>query len=311
MTNDNLRHWAILAPHTFLVGELTSVHPEQVTNLIHRAKSPEEAWIEEATRQVGEWRTLSRSTYLRWAITINACEVAENRYRNIGPETGLRTNTLRVVNGRPEQVPLAIWPGPEAADHYLSTKSLVAAYGVGDLYGAIEDILFDFAEIYYRHNPKNLMQGSEPEIRALRRQWHRRGDDPAAAAAWASAWAERFDKWRRQKIYDGLPRLLRNLYSAAGLKTPSRFKQTTVETWAETLGMIALLRHHIVHGMPTVTAELANLSNRPTSLTFDFTEGAPLKVALHHLQSVECFIDQLLSAVNLSLLEKAIGPLRP
>ena len=75
--------------------------------------------------------------------------------------------------------------------------------------------------------------------------------------------------------------------------------------------MIALLRHHIVHGMPTVTAELANLSNRPTSLTFDFTEGAPLKVALHHLQSVECFIDQLLSAVNLSLLEKAIGPLRP
>ena len=183
MTKDNLRHRAILAPHTFLVGELTSVHPEQVTNLIHRAQNPEEAWIEEATRQIGEWRALSRSTYLRWAITINACEVAENRYRNIAAETRLRTNTLRVVNRRPEQVPLAIWPGPEAADHYASTKPLIAAYGVGDLYGAIEDILFDFVEIYYRHNPQNLMQGSEPEMRALRRLWHRRGDDPAAATA--------------------------------------------------------------------------------------------------------------------------------
>ena len=84
-----------------------------------------------------------------------------------------------------------------------------------------------------------------------------------------------------------------------------------METWAKTLEMIALLRHHIVHGMPTVTAELANLSNRPTSLTFNFKEGAPLKVELHHLQSVECFVDQLLNALNLSLLEKAYGTLPP
>jgi hypothetical protein len=232
MTKDNLRHRAVLAPHTYFVGELSSVHPEQVTNLIHRAQNPQEAWIEEATRHIGEWRALSRSTYLRWAITINACEVAENRYRNIGAETGLRTDTLRVVNGRPEKVPLAIWPSPEAADHYASTKFLIAAYGVGDLYGAIEDILFEFAEIYYRHNPQNLMQGQEPELKALRRQWHHREDDAAAAAAWATAWVARFDKWRRQKVYGGLPRLLRNLYSAAALKEPSSYKQTTVATWA-------------------------------------------------------------------------------
>lgn len=311
MTKDNLRHRAVLAPHTYLVGELGSVHPEEVTNLIHRARNPGEAWIEEATRHIGEWRALSRSTYLRWAITINACEVAESCYRSIGAEMGLRTNTLRVIDGRPEQVPLAIWPGPQAADHYTSTKLLIAAYGVGDLYGAIEDILFEFAEIYYHHNPQNLMQGKEPELKALRRLWDHRNDDPAATAAWASAWAARFDNWRRQKVYDGLPRLLRNLFSAAALKKPSSYQQTTVDTWADTLGMIALLRYHIVHGMPTVTAELANLSNRPTSLTFDFIEGAPLKVQLHHLQSVECFVDQLLTALNVSLIEKVMGPLRP
>lgn len=183
----------------------------------------------------------------------------------------------------------------------------MAAYGVGDLYGAIEDILFEFAEIFYRHNPRSLVQGREPADKEIRRLWERRASGEAAEAAWNEAWQARFDNWRRRKVYDGLPRLLKGLFQAADLKRPSHYQHTDINTWAGTLGMIALLRHHVVHGAPTVSAELAAHSGKPTSLTFDFTEGEPLDVKLHHLQSVECFIDQLLGALNLSLLEKAIG----
>src|SRR4051794_29969636 len=88
--------------------------------------------------------------------SINACELAERSYQGM-PDPGLPTKTLRVVKGDPEQVLLAMWPGPEAARHYESTKLLIAAYGISDLYGAIEDILFEFAEIYYRHHPRDLI----------------------------------------------------------------------------------------------------------------------------------------------------------
>lgn len=74
--------------------------------------------------------------------------------------------------------------------------------------------------------------------------------------------------------------------------------------------MVGELRHHVVHGAATVSEKLARLSNTETSLTLDFAAGQPLDVQLHHLQSVECFCAQLLGAINLALIEKAMGPLR-
>lgn len=61
---------------------------------------------------------------------------------------------------------------------------------------------------------------------------------------------------------------------------------------------------------PRTSDRLAALSNTQTSMTFDFVAGEALDVKLHHLQSIECFCDQQLTAVNMSLLERAIGPLR-
>jgi len=123
---DNLRRRAIFAPHTFYPDGAQGAAPEGITNLVYKATNENEAWIEEATAQIGEWRSLSRSVYLRWAITINACELAENRYRGM-TETGLTTKALGVVNGRAESVTLALWPGPEAAANYETTKLLIAA----------------------------------------------------------------------------------------------------------------------------------------------------------------------------------------
>jgi len=44
-------------------------------------------------------------------------------------------------------------------------------------------------------------------------------------------------------------------------------------------------------------------------MTFNCKEGDDLNVALHQLQKIECFLDQYLSAFNISLLEKADGPI--
>lgn len=303
----NLRQRAVFVPHFRIPWQDGVAAIVQPNNLVHRARNADEAWIEEATGKIGDWRSLTRSVYIRWAITINASALAEQRYRDMREDQALRTNTLRVVHGHPEQTILAIWPAPEAAGHYATVTPLIAAYGAADLFGALEDVLFDLYEIFLRHNPEPLMRGAE--FRDLRRSWHRRGDNPEAAEAWQTAWAARFDLWRRKRAYDGLQNVLVAFYQHAGLQRPSFYRLADVADWARTLEMIAELRHLIVHGAAVVSDRLAALCNTQNSLTFDFEAGQPLDVRLHHLQSVECFCDQLLTAINLSLVERAIGPL--
>jgi hypothetical protein len=304
----NLRGRATFVPHVRLPwadGIAAIVQPD---NMIWRASKPEEAWIEEASAKIGEWRSLTRSVYLRWALTINASAKAEERYGAQPTDQALTTSTLRIVDGVPRQVELARWPGALAAEHYAAVTPLIAAYGVADLYGALEDIIFDFYEIVLRHHPDSLLRGEEH--RSLRRLRAQRGASTDAERAWLEAWAERFAKWRRKRVYDGLPEVLLALYNYAGLQKPSQYTHTDVADWARTMEMIGELRHHIVHGAATVSDKLATLSNTERSLTFDFVAGASVDVRLHHLQSIECFGDQLLTAFNLSLMEKAIGPFR-
>lgn len=304
----NLRRRAVFVPHVRIPWEDGIGAIVRPDNLVHRARNADEAWIEEATAKIGEWRAMTRSVYLRWAITINASVLAEQRYRDIPEDQALRTNTLRLFEGRPDQVPLAIWPAREAAEHYAAVTPLIAANGVADLFGALEDVIFDLYEIYLRHNPESLMQGNE--YRSLRRTWHHRGDTADADAQWQVAWSERFEAWRRKRAYDGLHRVFLALFDHAGLRRPSIYNLTDVADWARTVEMVAELRHLIVHGAATVSDRLATLSSTPTSMTFDFVAGDPLDVKLHHLQSIECFCDQLLTAINMSLVERAIGPMR-
>jgi hypothetical protein len=123
--------------------------------------------------------------------------------------------------------------------------------------------------------------------------------------AWKTAWDERLDKWQKKRIYDGLNKVFLSYMEVAGLKTPSIHKLATVETWADTIKGIGALRNCFAHGMVIVTKELSDFSQKPHSMLFNFVEGEPLKIELKHLQSVECFLDQLLTAINLSLIERA------
>jgi hypothetical protein len=129
----NLRRCAFFAPHTILEGDVIGLPLEApVNNLVLKGLGEANAWIEEATSQIGEWRSLAQSVYIRWAITINACELAEKHYGD-KPDTGLYTKALRLNKGHPEHVKLALWPGPEAAGHYATTQGLISAYAVSDL----------------------------------------------------------------------------------------------------------------------------------------------------------------------------------
>ncbi|PZQ12328.1 MAG: hypothetical protein DI565_15970 [Ancylobacter novellus] len=304
----NIRARANLVPHLRVPWTDPRALAAPAQNMVWQGEDPEHAWIAEATAKIGDWRSFTRSVYLRWALTINASVLAEGHYRGPAAGQALVVNTLRVRGGVPRQTEIARWPGPEAADVYAEITPLSAAYGVADLYGALEDVIFELYEIVLTHHPDLLMHG--PAFRDLRAMRDRRGDSAEAEEQWRAAWTERLAKWRHDKAFLGLHRNLLTLFEHARLQRPSQYQHTDVADWARTLEMIGELRHHVTHGMATVSEKLARLSNMPTSLTFDFVAGATLEVSLHHLQSVELFCEQLLTAINLSLMERAMGPLR-
>jgi hypothetical protein len=273
-----------------------------VANFIHRTDELSEKWIEETTERIGDWKNLSRSIYLRWAITINAMCIAERHYEELPGEKALQTVTMRSVHGKAIHAPLAIWSGKQASEHYRQSTELVAAYAVADLVGAIEDIVFEAFEVFIRHNPEKFTRGKDNK--AFRKLFRDRESNPTV---WASAFEERFKSWRRKKIYDGLYTVMADYWKDAALLRPSAYKDTDISNWCASVQMFSELRNLIVHGASNVSKELAAYCQIQTSMTFDFKEGELLHVELHHLQSIECFLDQYLSALNISLIEKANG----
>jgi hypothetical protein len=119
------------------------------------------------------------------------------------------------------------------------------------------------------------------------------------------------DGWQRRRIYDGFGQIFLAYMQHSGLKKPSRFRRSTIRDWADAIEGVAELRNLITHGAAFVSEKLASLTNKTASMGFDFIEGAPLRVELRHLQLVECFFNQMLTAINISLIEKVRGPLDP
>jgi len=275
-----------------------------VTNLIFRTDDPAEKWIEATSEKIGDWKNLSRSIYLRWAITINAMCIAKDHYDALSEDKALQTVTMRSVHGKAVLAPLAVWSGRQTALHYKQSTELVAAYGVADLVGSIEDIVFEAFEIYLRHNPECFLIG--PENKPMRKLFRDRKANPSA---WETAFAVRYSNWRRKKIYSGLYSVMHQYWNLTGLLRPSKYEHTDVGDWCATVQMFSELRNLIVHSAPKVSSELSQYCSIPTAMTFNFKEDQPLHVELHHLQSIECFLDQYLSALNISLLERAKGPI--
>lgn len=277
------------------LGDLASIQ-----NLIVEPKSPEDAWIKEASSKIGDWRANFRSTYFRWALAINGLEVASNHYHSRATEPrGFTIASLR--SHGPEQI--ALWDFPTAAKNHRETMPMLASWGVADLYSGMEEFIFEFYKLYLSQHPESLLRGEEfQHLRRLRRD---ASQGVEHQRVWEAAWSERLSNWQRKRLYDGLNKVFLSYMEVAGLKTPSIHRLATVETWADTIKGIGELRNCFAHGVTTVSKELAAFSQKPYSMMFDFIEGKPLTIELRHLQSVECFLDQLLTALNLSLIERA------
>lgn len=288
------------------------------TNIVIEAKKPEDAWIEAIMRQIGLWRAKLRSTYLRWALCINGLDVAAQKYadptwasthsfvvRSIRPNgKGIRPDGAVSVD---DKAIIAEWNGEKASEAHRDTMPMVSAFGIIDLYGNIEEVIFEMYRLFLTHNPGDLLRGDDHKsLRKLKREAEA---DQSKRAEWNAAWAHRLDAWQRKRLYDGLGKVFRAFCATANLTAPSTYRVSTVDTWAESIETIALVRNALVHGATTVSEELADACKKPHAITFDFQKDALLAIRLYHLQGVDLFCEQLLTALNLSLVERMRGPL--
>lgn len=308
----NPRGSADLVGHTIYPAPIL---PAQTDNVIIQPKDPALRWVGELTERIGPWRARMRSTYIRWALSINGLEVASKRYDE---PTWQKTHKEFVIsslrpragedNGEPELEPTIIagWDGPKAADAHRQTMPMLAAFGLIDLYATLEEFVFDIYKVFLNHNRDDLLGGKE--FQHLKRLKRDAEVDPSKREEWEKAWLERLESWQRRRLYNGLGKVFRGFCNTAGIKHPSCFKSTTVETWSVNIETIALVRNCLTHGVSTVPKELADACKTPFRMSFDFEEGQPLSITLVHLQGVELFCHQLLTAINMSLVERAYGP---
>jgi len=298
-----------LVGHTMIRLSAGALGPlSQIDNLVVQPPKEEHRWIGTATAKVGEWRAALRSTYIRWALAINGLEVAADKYAD---STWRRNNNQFFVHGLGASgiEVLSVWDGQTASEAHRKTMPMLAAFGIIDLYAGLEEVVFDLYRTYLDQHRRVLLKGDE--CRPLRQLMRAASSDATQQPAWEKAWSERLNKWQRKKLYDGLADVFRSFCRQTGLKEPSTYKHTTVDTWCEAIDAIAILRHCLVHGAKVVPPELASFSSKPYRLTFDFKENEPLAVTLTHLMGVQLFCEQILSAVNVSLAEMALGPPAP
>ncbi len=305
----SIRDGAIFVPHVQRDWNDLELLNTGVTNLIHKSKNPDEQWIVALTERIGDWRSKSRSTYVRWALTINGMHLAESTYKDWPEDKAFQVKSIRPRSSGPEFAVLAQWDGAKTADNYKDACELISAYGVCDLYGCLEEIIFDAYRTFLEFHPTKILGGSE--YKELRKLYNKSKSDPAHRGEWESRWRERLDQWQRKRAYDRLGAVLLAFTAHAKIKKPHWYKNSSPVTWAETLSGIGELRNLVTHGVATVSSALGDFSRKPHNAGFDFEEGKPLKVRLHHLMGVECFIDQLLTALNASLIERAMGPQPP
>lgn len=293
-------------PHVRAKCDDSALRSTRIANLIYKSDRKEAQWIVETTGRIGDWRSKSRSTYIRWALAINGLLLAEREYGKWEEHRQFEVKTLRIRDGKVMQVPMARWDGRQASENHAETSRSISSYGVCDLYGCLEEIIFEAYRIYLNHNQGVLLRGAE--FNDLKRLFDIAKREPTFEKEWQLRWKERIEAWQRKKAYEGIGSVFLAYCRGARIKKPSGYKLSTPETWARSISGIAELRNLLTHGQSTVSKTLGEFSRPPSNLGFDFKEGELIDVKLNHMMCVECFIDQLLTAINLSLIEIAEGP---
>lgn len=288
--------------NTFDFGDVNPDNSLPLNNFIFKAEDPKYIWIENTTKKIGEWRATFRSTYISWAITINGLHVANKKYSD---ENWIKDHAFKISSVRNTEygvgiIPIAKWESKKVAIAHLKPIPMLCSYGIIDLYSCLEEFVFDFYKIFLLENPSQLMQGGN--YRELRKLYQNREEN---INEWQKAFSERLDIWQRKKLYDGLGKTFRSYCTSSKLEKPSCYTNTDLESWAQCIEAIASLRNCLTHGVNIVPEELAEYSNMPYRMGFNFKEGEELILNLDHFMNIEAFFDSLLTGLNISLFERS------
>ncbi len=276
--------------------------PSSPDNIVLPINDAVPNWIPETTSKIGDWRSRVRDVYIRWAITINAMCESQESWGKKPKDRVLQTTTIRPdLGGNPDTVVLAIWPSDVAAENYKKAAPMLAAYGFTDIFGLLEEIIFEWHVLLLNDDPKPILKG--PEFRALRGCYALRNDNEKAKQRWEKDWSARLSSWRRKRAYDGIHKVFKSYFERSKLRRPKKFKHTDVQDWAKTIECIAEIRNLLVHGESTVSEHLENLCNESVGDVLNFKKYDSLDINLLHLMYFEMFFDQLLSTLNLSLVD--------
>jgi hypothetical protein len=293
-----------LVGHTLIrYEEFALSGAQEASNLIITAENPADAWTTSLMKRIGEWRAVLRSTYIRWAMAINGLHVAAAKYKAETTPKKFTVSSIRSDSSGPRQQIIAEFPFKEAAQYHLNIQPMLCAHGFIDMYAGLEEMVFGMYREYLLVNPDQLMEG--PDFKELRKLRRHAPDSAQAQQAWDKALVERLDQWQRNRLYDGLNKVFLAFCQSAGLKTPAGYTQTTVQTWSDSIAGISLIRNLLIHGQNIVPPELEEFSTAPHGLGFKFKSGELLRLSLLDLELLEMFCNSLLTALNLSLMERA------
>lgn len=259
-------------------------------------------WIEKSTSLFGNFRSLVRSIYIRWSITINALSLAKKRYET-HPELLLYVKTLRPINNNFEYFEIASWEGLKAAQNHEMCIPLMAGYALQDLYGFLEEIIFTLYLTLVEANPLLVLCGQDDRL--LKRLLKRREESPEDNEKFEEQWKIRLKKWKLKKSREGLHSVFLSYWRAANLEYIIN-DYFDIKIWCLAINILAEIRNSITHGENNVSEKLASLCQQCFRLDFKYVAGDPLEFTLSHLMVVEGFLDEFLTILNLSLCELGV-----
>jgi len=272
----------------------------KIDNIVFKTQNPEEIWLADTSNYIADFRSEIQSSYIRWSLAINGLYVAHEKYKDENWQTNniFKIHAIRPVSKDLEGlVPIAEWKGEEVATNHIKTTVMMASWGIVDLYGLVEKFILNLFDFYYMQNPSNLLQG--PEFRELRQMYRKRDESEESLKQWNNTFKERLSNWKRKKLYDGIDKVFINYCNLTGIYTENN---DIFEQHAICLKGLSVLRNSLIHGLENATEELEDATQHPFMQGIHFKKDSPLIVTTEQLQSVERYLNVLLTNLNKRLL---------
>lgn len=281
---------------------------KQIDFLDFILNDPDKKWMEESNKLVMDFSAVFHSIYLRWAVTINGLNVAEEKYSSKEWENPLKAFAVAGIrNGKksPEIVHLKQWDGKTASEIHKSSIPMLAGWAFCNMYSVFEEFIFKLYKIYLEANPLTILRGND--FRELRQLYNNKDTDDSSLKEWENAWKDRLEKWHRKKLYDGLEKIFNSYITLTKLEIPEMYNAPyNLEDVSKTIGGISLIRNCFIHGMAKVPKELADFCNTFQSINFKFIENEKFTIDLTDLMTLEFFSFTFTQTLNNSFNELAL-----